>query len=137
MKCPTCGFENRVLIKNRKATKPCWTLHFCPYGQLVEYYPLTEKRTELSCEIFGHNCPVFYEDLREDKHVSEEIKKTFVDGCFNVCEEAPQKFQEEAEKEKVKEIIDYLENLENKNEYINKLIENLKHAVNKSDNTKS
>jgi hypothetical protein len=39
-------------------TKPCHELNFCPYGQLVEEYPL--DNSEMSCQTFGHNCPVFY-----------------------------------------------------------------------------
>ena len=38
--------------------KPCRMCGFCPYGQLVEEFPL-EDRTEVSCKIFGHDCPAF------------------------------------------------------------------------------
>jgi hypothetical protein len=54
-----------------KWEKPCHKLGFCPYGSLVEEFPLdTERPTMISCEVFGHNCPVFYcaEDLSEDTH---------------------------------------------------------------------
>ena len=40
--------------------KPCNKLGFCPYGQLVEEYPLKEKVDKVSCDVFGHDCPVFY-----------------------------------------------------------------------------
>lgn len=40
--------------------KPCWELKYCPYGPLVEDFPLAEDRTDKSCRIFGHDCPVFY-----------------------------------------------------------------------------
>lgn len=40
--------------------KPCHILNFCPYGQLVEEFPLKEKLDEYSCETFGHDCPVYY-----------------------------------------------------------------------------
>ena len=33
--------------------KPCWELHFCPYGPLVEYYPLPNKSTRQ--EAIAHN----------------------------------------------------------------------------------
>jgi len=69
--------------------KPCWELKYCPYGPLVEFFPLispespqesfwgsepvmewihkdnlTEVMTrfnpeEISCNVFGHVCPVF------------------------------------------------------------------------------
>ena len=42
--------------------KPCSKLMYCPYGGLVEEYPLREPKTsELSCPIFGHDCPVHYQ----------------------------------------------------------------------------
>lgn len=41
--------------------KPCHALDFCPYGALVEEFPLKEVRDEsISCKVFGHDCPVFY-----------------------------------------------------------------------------
>ena len=41
--------------------KPCHSCGFCPYGQLVEEYPLQgEKRDEVSCKVFGHDCPAYY-----------------------------------------------------------------------------
>ncbi len=43
-----------------KADKPCLKLKFCPYGQVVEIYPLRMKKSKLSCPIFGHDCPVHY-----------------------------------------------------------------------------
>lgn len=68
--------------------KPCWELKYCPYGPLVEFFPLLSpedpKRSywgskevmgwvhkshldllahcnpeEISCNVFGHVCPVF------------------------------------------------------------------------------
>lgn len=67
--------------------KPCWELKYCPYGPLVEFFPLlhpvrnksfwgsTEVMSwapqnyrkvllgcdpeEISCNVFGHVCPVF------------------------------------------------------------------------------
>jgi len=48
--------------------KPCWSLHFCPYGPLVENFPLLKERDNETCEIFGHQCPVFTvaENLAEE-----------------------------------------------------------------------
>lgn len=39
--------------------KPCWELNYCPYGSLVEDFPVTENDA-YRCRIFGHECPVFY-----------------------------------------------------------------------------
>jgi len=38
---------------------PCKKLGYCPYGYLVEDFPLEEPRGERSCPVYGHNCPVF------------------------------------------------------------------------------
>ena len=51
----------RRSINNRinAICKPCWELNYCPYGALVEDFPLSEDEY-YSCKIFGHECPVFY-----------------------------------------------------------------------------
>ena len=61
--------------KSDEIEKPCYSCGFCPYGQLVEEFPLHPEfegqdlnelakkgklDTGYSCEIFGHDCPVFY-----------------------------------------------------------------------------
>lgn len=48
--------------------KPCGVLGWCPYGPLVEEYPLEEedlhesmvRRSPEHCMVFGHYCPVFF-----------------------------------------------------------------------------
>ncbi|MFC1790676.1 HNH endonuclease [Patescibacteria group bacterium] len=60
--------------------KPCWEMRYCPYGPLVEDFPLELKPSEKSCRIFGHDCPVFYvaEPLTETKelrNISRKIKR--------------------------------------------------------------
>ena len=51
--------------------KPCWELKYCPYGPLVEDFPIKEDRSSKSCRIFWHDCPVFYcaEPLTETKEL--------------------------------------------------------------------
>ena len=46
-------------------------LEYCPYGPLVEDFPLKETKDSRSCRIFGHDCPVFYvaEPLTETKEL--------------------------------------------------------------------
>lgn len=47
--------------KRAKAVcKPCWEIKYCPYGPLVEDFPIGDVNEEKSCRIFGHHCPVFY-----------------------------------------------------------------------------
>ena len=56
-------------------TKPCHDTSWCPYGPLVEAFPLQHPRDpEISCKIYGHDCPVFYcaEPLGEGIQTSEE-----------------------------------------------------------------
>ena len=43
-----------------KREKPCHSCGYCPYGQVVEMFPLKVHRDEFSCTVFGHNCPAFY-----------------------------------------------------------------------------
>ena len=45
--------------KKIKVFKPCNELGWCPYGPLVEQFPLKGK-SNISCSVFGHDCPVFY-----------------------------------------------------------------------------
>ena len=71
------GFEKRV----KAVCKPCWELKYCPYGPLVEDFPLKGELDEKSCRIFGHDCPVFYvaEPLTETKelrNINRSIPRT-------------------------------------------------------------
>lgn len=70
------GWKRRV----RAVCKPCWELRYCPYGPLVEEFPLPESDGEQSCRIFGHHCPVFYvaeplTETRELRSVSRNIPR--------------------------------------------------------------
>jgi hypothetical protein len=61
-------------ITDRKLLeKPCKKLGYCPYGSLVESFPLKDERTEESCKIFGHDCPVF--TCAEGKEVLQKFHK--------------------------------------------------------------
>lgn len=51
---------NNKKIMNPKAKKPCHKTGTCPYGSLVEIYPIRARRGKYSCKTFGHDCPVFY-----------------------------------------------------------------------------
>lgn len=44
-----------------KIEKPCRSVGYCPFGQLVEAFHIEAgPGTELSCDIFQHDCPTFY-----------------------------------------------------------------------------
>lgn len=45
--------------RTKHICKPCWELKYCPYGPLVEDFPLKEEPDDRSCRNFGHDCPVF------------------------------------------------------------------------------
>jgi len=49
-----------IRFKPSEIRKPCYMCGFCPYGQLVEEFRVREVRDEYSCEVFGHDCPVYY-----------------------------------------------------------------------------
>jgi hypothetical protein len=46
-------------MKKTKIEKPCRRLGYCPYGPLVENFPLLKVSNDESCSEFGHQCPVF------------------------------------------------------------------------------
>ena len=54
------GWLNTTKIIAPKVAKPCKKLGYCPYGQLVEEFPIPARRGKYSCPIFGHHCPVHY-----------------------------------------------------------------------------
>lgn len=41
--------------------KPCLVLSYCPYGVLVEQFPVADDniQEDLQCRRYGHACPVF------------------------------------------------------------------------------
>jgi HNH endonuclease len=74
-------FEKTNWAKKPKAVcKPCWEIKYCPYGPLVEDFPLLEINDEKSCRIFGHHCPVFYvaepfTETKELRNISRQIPR--------------------------------------------------------------
>lgn len=71
------NWEKRV----KAVCKPCWEIKYCPYGPLVEQFPLQEDRNDRSCLIFGHDCPVFYvaepfTETKELRKITRSIPRT-------------------------------------------------------------
>ena len=62
----TKWLNTTIILKDwKKLSKPCHELGLCPYGQLVEAYPLhpegrTKAERRIECKVFGHDCPAFY-----------------------------------------------------------------------------
>lgn len=67
--------NTKRIHKLGEVEKPCYKCGFCPYGQLVEEFPLHPEHkgkdlnklaekgkldTGYSCKVFGHDCPVYY-----------------------------------------------------------------------------
>ena len=46
----------------------------CEWEHYIEYCPLDEKRSELSCPIFGHNCPSGKEKVKNCKLHEKELR---------------------------------------------------------------
>ena len=53
-------YVNVTKVNNPFTEKPCHALKWCPYGTLIEEYPLPLQSTKMSCRVFGHDCPAFY-----------------------------------------------------------------------------
>jgi len=61
-------------------SKPCKILKYCPYGPLVEQFPLrpgpmhhqVRREEDMACRIFGHQCPVFYTAEEYEEERAEE-----------------------------------------------------------------
>jgi len=119
-------FKKEWERRTKHVCKPCWELKYCPYGPLVEQFPLHEaeraKAEELGwyaklangkgwipckkdekdaipdmdrvfkefgalndhmCEIFGHNCPVFYvNEPFTETSVQRKITRTYSRDVF-------------------------------------------------------
>jgi hypothetical protein len=69
-------WEKRV----KAVCKPCWELKYCPYGPLVEQFPLPIEDDPRSCRIFGHECPVFsvaepFTETKQLRNISRRIPR--------------------------------------------------------------
>jgi len=59
--------NNTIIRYPLLVIRPCHKLRYCPYGELIEEYPLNIKG-KYSCKVFGHDCPAYYlpEDTMEE-----------------------------------------------------------------------
>jgi len=51
--------ERPVRCNAHSQGKPCQTLGWCPYGVLVEQFPLLPESDPRQCRRYGHLCPAF------------------------------------------------------------------------------
>lgn len=74
--------KSRNWSKKPKAVcKPCWEIKYCPYGPLVEDFPIAKIDDEKRCKIFGHECPVFsvaepFTETKELRNITRQIPRT-------------------------------------------------------------
>lgn len=66
--------------RTKAVCKPCWELKYCPYGILVEDFPIKKDSDDKSCRIYGHDCPVFYTnepftETKELRNISRSIPR--------------------------------------------------------------
>jgi len=74
-------------VVSQDVEHPCLKAGFCPYGGLVEVYPLpgmkmpggsVHQQTNRSCGLFGHDCPAHYmaENVTERTTVTRRPRRT-------------------------------------------------------------
>jgi len=100
---------NESIMVDENAEKPCYVLNWCPYGGLVEAFRIRREISRHTCQVFGHDCPVFYisekviekslnrpkfnEELRNEakrirfKHLKKYFRPEFEKPCklLNYC----------------------------------------------------
>jgi hypothetical protein len=65
----------------KSVCKPCWEVRYCPYGPLVEQFPVPEEENDpRRCRIFGHICPVYFvaepfTETKELRNISRTISR--------------------------------------------------------------
>jgi len=63
-------------IIDKNAKKPCHRLGWCPYGKLVEEFPIREQVNDFTCKVFPHDCPIFYHiEFTSEKYSQEDYEK--------------------------------------------------------------
>lgn len=73
------NWEKRV----KAVCKPCWEIKYCPYGPLVEEFPIIEEGNEKRCIIYGHICPVYkvaepFTETKKLRSISRNISKSTI-----------------------------------------------------------
>lgn len=83
--CDPKNFFNKGVIVNKNAEKPCHVLRWCPYGGLVESFRIRTTNSKYTCQLFDHDCPVFYvsEQFTEDSLFEPPINDKLQDNLKN------------------------------------------------------
>lgn len=73
------NWEKRV----KAVCKPCWEIKYCPYGPLIEEFPIIDEDDNKRCIIYGHICPVYrvaepFTETKELRNISRNIPRTTI-----------------------------------------------------------
>jgi hypothetical protein len=67
---------NTSEIIDNNAKKPCHRLEYCPYGKLVEEFPVKGENSGFNCKAFHHDCPIFYHiEYTSENYRKEDYEK--------------------------------------------------------------
>lgn len=67
---------NTSEIIDKNAKKPCHRLGWCPYGKLVEEFPIREEVNDFTCLVFHHDCPIFsHIEYTSEEYSQEDYEK--------------------------------------------------------------
>lgn len=63
--------------------KPCWEIKYCPYGPLVEYFPIGKENDQKVCIIYGHICPAYkvaepFTETKDLRNISRNISRSTI-----------------------------------------------------------
>lgn len=63
--------------------KPCWEIKYCPYGPLVESFPIGKENDSKRCIIYGHICPVYkvaepFTETKDLRNISRNVSRSTI-----------------------------------------------------------
>ncbi|MHA1105182.1 MAG: hypothetical protein ACTSPN_05610 [Promethearchaeota archaeon] len=74
---------NTSKVIDKSAKKPCHRLGLCPYGKIIEEFPIEDQNSEFMCKVFHHNCPIFYHVENTSEKYSREYYEKEIEELFN------------------------------------------------------
>lgn len=70
-------------IIDSNAKKPCHRLGWCPYGKLVEEFPIRKQVNEYTCKVFHHDCPIYYQVEYTSEDYGPEDYENEIENLYN------------------------------------------------------
>ncbi len=74
---------NTSKIIDQNVKKPCHRLGLCPYGKLVEEFPIREQVNEYTCKVFHHDCPIYYQVEYTSEEYGQDDYEKEIEILFN------------------------------------------------------